>query len=188
MLDLKANNQDNKALFGSQNASSSLILTKLNQGQILHLEWAFSFFHVCFCSLCLNYSKYVRFYSWNKNLFAFFITTEKLPVYLGSYPELLVTVKTNVTTEIFNFNYNTITFWWRRSQSYRNQYIDLLCKSMDRFLYDRDLRHERVNYCVHRLTFILNFPVKHEAPPVLKNIKQLIQSITKYLKSFPCEF
>ena len=29
--------------------------------------------------------------------------------------------------------------------SYRTQSTDLLCKSMDWFLYDRDLRHERVN-------------------------------------------
>ena len=28
--------------------------------------------------------------------------------------------------------------------SYRNQSIDLLCKSTDWFLYDQDLRHERV--------------------------------------------
>ena len=33
----------------------------------------------------------------------------------------------------------------QRSLSYRNQSINLLCKSMDWFLYDRDLRHERVN-------------------------------------------
>ena len=32
---------------------------------------------------------------------------------------------------------------WRKSLSYRNQSIDLLCKSMDWFLYNRDLRHER---------------------------------------------
>ena len=31
------------------------------------------------------------------------------------------------------------------SLSYRNQSIDLQRKSMDRFLSDRDLRHERVN-------------------------------------------
>ena len=30
--------------------------------------------------------------------------------------------------------------------SYRNQSIDFQSKSMDRFLYDRDLRHERVKY------------------------------------------
>ena len=34
--------------------------------------------------------------------------------------------------------------WWRPS-SYRNQYIDLLRKLMDWFLYDNGLRHERVN-------------------------------------------
>ena len=34
---------------------------------------------------------------------------------------------------------------WRRSLSYRNQSIDWLCKSIDWFLYDRNLWHERVN-------------------------------------------
>ena len=33
----------------------------------------------------------------------------------------------------------------RRSQSYRNQYIDLLCKSIDWFLFGKDVRYERVN-------------------------------------------
>ena len=33
--------------------------------------------------------------------------------------------------------------WWRPF-SYRNRSIDLLCKSMDWFLYDNGLRHERV--------------------------------------------
>ena len=37
-----------------------------------------------------------------------------------------------------------LTLSWRRSLSYRNQSTDLLCKSMDWFLYDNDLRHERV--------------------------------------------
>ena len=32
-----------------------------------------------------------------------------------------------------------------QSLSYKNQYFDLLCKSMDWFLYDKDLLHERVN-------------------------------------------
>ena len=34
---------------------------------------------------------------------------------------------------------------WQRPLSYRNQPIDLLHKSVDWFLYDNDLRHERVN-------------------------------------------
>ena len=33
----------------------------------------------------------------------------------------------------------------RKSLLHRNQFIDLLCKPMDWFLYHRDLRHERVN-------------------------------------------
>ena len=33
---------------------------------------------------------------------------------------------------------------WRRPLSYRNQSIDLLYKSMDWFLYDNGLRHERI--------------------------------------------
>ena len=40
---------------------------------------------------------------------------------------------------------NTLTLSWWRSLSYSNQSTDLLCKSMDCFLYDRDLRHERAN-------------------------------------------
>ena len=41
----------------------------------------------------------------------------------------------------------TSTLSWRRSLSYRNQSIGLLCKSMDWFMYDLDLRHERVKPC-----------------------------------------
>ena len=38
-----------------------------------------------------------------------------------------------------------LTLSRRRPLSYRNQSIDLLCKSMDWFLYDNGLSHERVN-------------------------------------------
>ena len=37
-----------------------------------------------------------------------------------------------------------LILWWRRSLSCRNLFIDLLCKSTDWFIFDRDLRHERV--------------------------------------------
>ena len=40
----------------------------------------------------------------------------------------------------------SLTGLWPRCLSHRSQSIDLLCKSMDWFLYDRDLRHERVNW------------------------------------------
>ena len=39
-----------------------------------------------------------------------------------------------------------LTLSWRRPISYRNQSTDLLCNSMDWFLYDIGLRHERVNW------------------------------------------
>ena len=38
-----------------------------------------------------------------------------------------------------------LTLSWRRPLWYRNQSIDFLCKSMDWFLYDNSVRHERVN-------------------------------------------
>ena len=41
-----------------------------------------------------------------------------------------------------------LTLSWRWSQSYRNQPIDLQSKSMDWFLYDRGLRHERVDIVI----------------------------------------
>ena len=42
-------------------------------------------------------------------------------------------------------NVYMLTLSLRRPLSYRNQAIDLLRKSMDWFLYDNSLRHERVN-------------------------------------------
>ena len=42
------------------------------------------------------------------------------------------------------YSQTELTLPWRRSLSYRNHSIDLLNKSMDWFLYDNDLRHERV--------------------------------------------
>ena len=45
-----------------------------------------------------------------------------------------------------NISLSLLTLSRRRPLSYRNQSIDLLCKSMDWFLYDNGLRHERVNF------------------------------------------
>ena len=39
-----------------------------------------------------------------------------------------------------------LTLTRRRTLSYRKQFIDLQCKSMDWFLYDKDIRHARVKY------------------------------------------
>ena len=48
--------------------------------------------------------------------------------------------------ELFVVGYKPLTLPWRRPLSYRNQSIDLQSKSMDWFLYDKGLRHERVNF------------------------------------------
>ena len=40
----------------------------------------------------------------------------------------------------------SITLPWRRSLSYRSQFIDLQSKSIDWILYDMDFRHERVKF------------------------------------------
>ena len=46
--------------------------------------------------------------------------------------------------KIRNKNARLILSWWK-SLLYRKQRINLLCKSMAWLLYDRDLRHKRIN-------------------------------------------
>ena len=43
-----------------------------------------------------------------------------------------------------NMHFIQLTLSWQRSLSYRNQSTDLLCKPMDWFRNDMDLRHKRV--------------------------------------------
>ena len=58
-----------------------------------------------------------------------------------------------------------------KSLSYRNQAIDLLCKSVDWFLYDRDFCHGRVK-CLN-LTFLRKFvwDLKGACPKTLVLLK-----------------
>ena len=52
--------------------------------------------------------------------------------------------------------------WTQLTLSYENQYIDLLCKSMDWFLFDRDLRNQGIkNYFTQMFYFYT--PLKHES-------------------------
>ena len=53
-----------------------------------------------------------------------------------------------------------LTLSRRRSLSYRSQSIDVLCKSMNWFLYDMDLRHERVNVRLLKGLFFLRHILK----------------------------
>ena len=55
---------------------------------------------------------------------------------------------------------NALTLSWRRLLSYKNQSIDLLRKSVDWFLYDNGLRHERVKGKVDiSLTFLKGYTI-----------------------------
>ena len=42
------------------------------------------------------------------------------------------------------YSFGNLTLSWQKSVLYRNQSLDLFCKSIDCFLYDRDLGYERV--------------------------------------------
>ena len=54
------------------------------------------------------------------------------------------------------FELIVLTLSWRRPLSYRNQSIDLLRKSVDWFLYDNGLHHEKLKLCGH-CAFLQNF-------------------------------
>ena len=54
-----------------------------------------------------------------------------------------VSVALNACLPVFK-----LTLSWRKFLSYRNQSTDLQNKSMDFFLYDRDLRHEKGKQCI----------------------------------------
>ena len=50
---------------------------------------------------------------------------------------------------LVHINCININSFMTESLSYSNQFIDLLRKSMDWFLYDRGLHHERVNLILY---------------------------------------
>ena len=54
-------------------------------------------------------------------------------------------LRRNFFVKIVN-GWKLLTISWRRPLSYRNQSFDLQRKSMDWFLYDNSLRHERVKF------------------------------------------
>ena len=64
-----------------------------------------------------------------------------------------------------------LTLSWQRSLSYRNQFIDLQSKSIDWFLYDKGIRHERVNLklCIRIINrYLHNYhqtAIQREVPP-----------------------
>ena len=72
------------------------------------------------------------------------------------------------------------TLSWRRSLSYRTQSIDLQNKSMDWFLYDRDLRHEKIKRQLwnYKLNQTFQIRIIHCSNKYLwKNEKYVVQYI-----------
>ena len=65
----------------------------------------------------------------------------------ASYDKIMYTVVRCIIHSLTS----PLTLSWQRSQSNRNQSIDLLCKSMHWFLYDRDFCHKRVKAYIYTL-------------------------------------
>ena len=93
----------------------------------------------------------------NKNLWLF-ISCVQIALYISCCQSLSIPHTENdcnkprgirIFLKILSWNFKfwkhnlTLSRW--RSPSYRNQSIDFHSKSLDWFLYDRDLRHERVD-------------------------------------------
>ena len=64
-----------------------------------------------------------------------------------------------------------LTLSWRRPLSYRNQSIDLQSKSLDWFLHDNGLRHERVKWYLGRLKLYVGL---EECLPNTSNVITLV--------------
>ena len=75
---------------------------------------------------------------------------------------------------MWNVTLGNLTLSWLRSLSCRNQSIDLICKSIDWFLCDRGLHHERVKKFISLL-----FPMSCRWELIhitLHNIQELIRA------------
>ena len=64
-------------------------------------------------------------------------------VWLFPFPHVIKKISSKFLSEL--------TLSWRRCLLYRNQYIDLENKSMDWFLYNRNLHYERDNVKLHKI-------------------------------------
>ena len=77
-----------------------------------------------------------------------------------SWIRLKVTKQVKTTCACVNFLI-ILTLSWTRPLLYRNQFIDLLCKSMDWFLYDNNPRHERFKHWNQRFLSEMTTPPRY---------------------------
>ena len=79
---------------------------------------------------------------------------------------------------MMNLLQSYLTLLWTRSLSYGNQSIDLQSKSMDWFLHDRDLRHERVKV-IYTKILMISEKVFTTKSWLLSNIVQKVKFFNK---------
>ena len=79
-----------------------------------------------------------------------------------------------------------LTISWQRSLSYRNQFSDLLSKSMDCFLYDRDLCHESVNNICLRFYRVMSKTMQKQ-PPQGFHEKSILKNFAKFARKYLCQ-
>ena len=77
---------------------------------------------------------------------SYVITDIKKEQHESRYKNIRYERKTDIKNFLQDFSGLPLTIPWWRFLSYRNHSIDLLHKSMDSFVYDRDLHHERVKH------------------------------------------
>ena len=104
---------------------------------------------ICLLLQCMVELLIYKCYIAVEGSFRFNMQLSKRIAWVNSLIYLSACMHLSIFESIFcKFTHNSfflpLTLSWRRSLSYRNHSIDLLCKSMDWFLYDRNLCHERV--------------------------------------------
>ena len=88
-------------------------------------------------------------YLWKYKPHQIISLTSKQHVHFRNKPEKLLVV--NYFRKKLSIRLNLS---WRRPLSYKNQSTDLRSKSMNWFLYDNGLRHERVKYRFSKINFL----------------------------------
>ena len=78
------------------------------------------------------------------------IRHKPLKVVYNSNKEYDEFLRSNSETSVHQRWLGALTLSWRKSLSYRNQSTDFLWKSINWFLYDRDLRHKIVNMWIFK--------------------------------------
>ena len=94
---------------------------------------------------CQEYQYYFHFYRYHRYLFYRSVYSIRVEAKLEEYGSPVTISSPMIYCQV---NLFFLILSWRRSLSCKNQFIDLFCRSIDWFLYHKDLRHEKVNDCL----------------------------------------